>query len=527
MKSLKLTMGIALMACLALLVGCATSGYSAAGTAPAAAEKAQKPAFKQFTAQVDAAFVKKVVDGQMPGVVIDSRPYKTKYLKAHIPGSISLPTSAFAKLNKKLPKDKATLLIFYCGGFKCALSHKGAFKAQAMGYSNIKVYPAGYPDWKKHYGAGPKGTQRLMKTAFKQFDAQVDAGFVKKVADGKMAGMVIDSRPYRTKFVKGRIPGSISIPTSAFDKMISKLPKDKGALLIFYCGGFKCALSHKGAFKAKALGYTNIKVYAAGYPDWKMFYGPGPSGEEMAKKPAFKEFKAQVDAAFVKKIADGAMVGLVIDARPKKLKYDKGHIPGSMSLPTSKFAQLKGLLPADKGAALVFYCGGFKCALSHKAAFKAQAMGYSNVKVYAAGYPDWKKHYGAGMSAAKAPAKAPAKSTKKFKSAGEEGTIDIAVFRGILQKDPKGVLIIDVRDVGEFKAGAFPTAVNIPTDDLEKKLAAIKGDKPLIFVCSTGARSGEAYYMALDKRPDLKEVYFLEAEITFDGKGGYKIDKPQ
>ena len=28
-------------------------------------------------------------------------------------------------------------------------------------------------------------------------------------------------------------------------------------------------LSHKSAFKAEKLGYTNIAVYAEGYPDWK------------------------------------------------------------------------------------------------------------------------------------------------------------------------------------------------------------------------------------------------------------------
>ena len=50
---------------------------------------------------------------------------------------------------------------------------------------------------------------------------------------------------------------------------------------------------------------------------------------------------------------------LVIDSRPKKAKYDKGHIPSAISLPDSQFEALKGRLPADKNETLIFYCGGF------------------------------------------------------------------------------------------------------------------------------------------------------------------------
>ena len=105
----------------------------------------------------------------------------------------------------------------------------------------------------------------------------------------------------------------------------------------------------------------------------------------MAAEETFTPYTAIVEADVVKGIVDGKTVGLVIDARPKATKYDKGHIPGSLSMPTSQFDKMKGLLPADKQALIVFYCGGLKCALSHKNAFKAEALGYTNVKVYAEG----------------------------------------------------------------------------------------------------------------------------------------------
>jgi len=50
---------------------------------------------------------------------------------------------------------------------------------------------------------------------------------------------------------------------------------------------------------------------------------------------------------------------LVIDSRPKKAKYDKGHIPTAISIPDSEFENLKGRLPADKNTPLIFYCEGF------------------------------------------------------------------------------------------------------------------------------------------------------------------------
>jgi hypothetical protein len=49
---------------------------------------------------------------------------------------------------------------------------------------------------------------------------------------------------------------------------------------------------------------------------------------------------------------------MIIDARPKRAKYDKGHIPGAVSIPDSKFDKMTAQLPAQKDALLIFYCGG-------------------------------------------------------------------------------------------------------------------------------------------------------------------------
>jgi len=56
-------------------------------------------------------------------------------------------------------------------------------------------------------------------------------------------------------------------------------------------------------------------------------------------------------------LPDGVMI---IDSRPKRSKYDKGHIPMAVSIPDSQFDKMVGKLPADKSTLLIFYCEGLK-----------------------------------------------------------------------------------------------------------------------------------------------------------------------
>ena len=139
--------------------------------------------------------------------------------------------------------------------------------------------------------------------------------------------------------------------------------------------------------------------------------------------------------------------------------------------------------------------------------------------MFAAGYPEWKKVAGA--------AGASKTMAGEVKSGKEEGSIDIATFEKIIKENPESILLIDVRDPDEVKAGSFKSAINIPVDDLEKKIKTLSAEKPIVFVCATGARSGESYYMVKDLRSDIKDVYYLEAEITFKKDGSYSIKATQ
>ncbi len=67
---------------------------------------------------------------------------------------------------------------------------------------------------------------------------------------------------------------------------------------------------------------------------------------------------AAVSVEYVaEQIATNKMI--LVDSRPLKPKYNKGHIPTAISIPDSQFDILKGKLPADKSMLLIFYCQGY------------------------------------------------------------------------------------------------------------------------------------------------------------------------
>ena len=325
----------------------------------------------------------------------------------------------------------------------------------------------------------------------------VDVEFVKENVEipPKKGVMIIDSRPTARQYDPGHIPGAVSIPDSKFDQMAGSLPADKATLLIFYCGGLECMLSHNSAFKAEKLGYSNIRVYAEGSPDWAA-RGTGMS----------------VSGAYIKKLIDEKASFMLIDARPKRV-FDKGAIPGAVNISDSEFDKHVDKLPADKAKPLIYYCGGLECVLSNKSAEKARALGYTDVKTYVEGYPEWVKLYGAEAAPAAKPA---------IEAGKEKGTMTVASFERLMKEAPDSLLLVDVRDAKEFKAATIKGAINVPIGDLEKQIATLPKDKPIVFFCGTGARAGEAYDAAALLRSEL-QTYFLDADMKFNPDGTYTI----
>ena len=68
-------------------------------------------------------------------------------------------------------------------------------------------------------------------------------------------------------FAKRHIPTAIDF-SKVGKELAGSLPKDKGALIVAYCGGPSCGAYKRAASAAEKLGYTNIKHLSAGISGW-------------------------------------------------------------------------------------------------------------------------------------------------------------------------------------------------------------------------------------------------------------------
>jgi rhodanese-related sulfurtransferase len=70
-----------------------------------------------------------------------------------------------------------------------------------------------------------------------------------------------------TSYKNGHVPTALNF-AEVKDSLASKLPADKGALIVAYCGGPSCSAYTRAANAAKELGYTNIKHLSVGISGW-------------------------------------------------------------------------------------------------------------------------------------------------------------------------------------------------------------------------------------------------------------------
>ncbi len=83
-------------------------------------------------------------------------------------------------------------------------------------------------------------------------------------------------------FNAGHIPGAIDFEANEA-KLAELLPRDKGAMIVAYCGGPGCNAYQDGLDAAKALGYSNLQHYSGGIKGWKE---AGKSVETAEAEPA-------------------------------------------------------------------------------------------------------------------------------------------------------------------------------------------------------------------------------------------------
>jgi rhodanese-related sulfurtransferase len=86
-----------------------------------------------------------------------------------------------------------------------------------------------------------------------------------------------------------------------------------------------------------------------------------------------------------------------------------------------------------------------------------------------------------------------------------------------------GAVVLDVRENSEYAGGHLPNAKNIPTGDLDKRIAELPAGKPLLIVCATGQRSGKA--ASLLRKAGRDQVFCLDGGLGAWRQAGLPVVK--
>ena len=303
---------------------------------------------------------------------------------------------------------------------------------------------------------------------------------------------LFDSRP-APRFKEGSIPTAVSLPFPEFDKNVSKLPADKSRQIIFFCSGITCNMSPGSQKKAKALGYTNIKVFVEGMPAWMSKNYGLVSAQSL--KDAYK------DIPYV-----------LLDTR-KAEEAEKGFIKGGVAFAAANEKTLKLLPKKELKAPIVVYDADGKgnAATVARGIIKA---GYGNVIVIAGGVEAWK--------AANLPLETGKLATAvTYVPKPKPGEMGVDEFTKLIAAIPAETIVVDVRNRDEMGDGTIKGSVNMPADEIDQHLAEFKGKKVVTY-CSTGTRAEMAYHAL--KAKGFTNASFLNAKVDFD-EGKPEISK--
>jgi len=257
-------------------------------------------------------------------------------------------------------------------------------------------------------------------------------------------------------------------------------------------------MSPSSAGRAEKLGYTNIKVYHDGLPEWT-------KKNSMVLTPQF------LKVAFM----DKDIPHVLVDVRSGE-NAKKGFIKGAVTMPVAELAaSIVKFPPKEKKPPIIIY--DQNDGSDGKSAARAlTAAGYTSVSVLTGGIDGWLK---AGLPVQTGSLETNIVYVPKLRP----GEMAIDDFKKIVAGAPADMLILDVRNRDESGAGMIKGAKNIPDEDILDRLAEIPKDKKIITYCSTGVRAEMAYHKLKEKG---YAVQFVNAKVEINGDGKYTIERP-
>lgn len=230
---------------------------------------------------------------------------------------------------------------------------------------------------------------------------------------------------------------------------------------------------------AKKLGYTNVRGFLGGEPAWVK-----------AGYPVYASYDY---------VENGNIV--LIDLRPGG-KTVEGRIPRAIPLTVDELERRINDIP--RNAPVVLY-GDDQDDVMY-AFDELRWQGYKNVSLVRGNYEGW-------VAAGKPIVTGPVFSTEiKWVRKLGKGEVSVEEFRKATLGQLPDTFVIDARTDEEIaQLGIFQNTVNIPLDEIPKRLDEIPKDKRIFVHCSTGARADLAYRELVKHGYDVK---FLLLDIS-------------
>ena len=294
--------------------------------------------------------------------LFDSRPLH-RFQEGYIPTAVNLPFPSFDNSAEKvLPKNKNSLIVFYCTGPTDSMSLASAIKSQKLGYTNVKVYQDGMPGWMdKNYSVI---SGRFLK------DAWIDKGIPNVLLDVRTAN----------EAGRGFLHGAVTFPAKQAAKLVKGLDIKKTAPIVVYDqkGGKEAASVASALIKT---GFNNVTLLIGGFEGWKNSKYDVVSGKLTAKaiySPKLRQ--GEIDLSEFKKYAEELPANvMIVDAR----SIHEGHagmLKNAKLIPVDEFKNRLAEIPKDKLIVLYSNTG----VIAEVAYHTLKELGYTNVKFLSA-----------------------------------------------------------------------------------------------------------------------------------------------
>lgn len=325
----------------------------------------------------------------------------------------------------------------------------------------------------------------------------------------------------RGEYALGHISGACPLPRGLVEVLTQRLVPWAGVPLVVYCeDGHRSVLA---AETLEGLGYRDVRVVTGGIAAWRSL-GNTPEegvnvlgkmyGEKVATIGGVEQLEPDQLAALQ---AEGDI--LILDARTK-IEYDRGHIPGAVSVPGGELAASLLSIPEDRvPGTVVVHCAGRTRSIV--GAQLVKGLGFPNVYALRNGTMAWRMsgrdlEYDARALEQSVTAHGTARATdfaaRFVRGQGADPwTVEDLVDA---QQCGRPLYILDVRQVGEFEAGRVDGAISCPVGQLTNAADEQLAVRGAAIVCYSNDATRARIGAGLLRRIGYPNVGWLQGGVS-------------